>query len=186
MTGKIELVPLRCIRCDSPVPAEGEEIAWACAQCGQGLLLDEQQGLENLDIHYSGKIQPGEKGQPYWVAQGTVDLEREVHDSWKDSHQREADQFWGHKRQFIIPAFNTSLDELLHLSTSLFTSQPELVDGSAAPFEAVTLSPLDLRSLIEYIVLAVEAKRSDKIKSISVAVEIEPPSLWILPKFDRT
>lgn len=184
MTAKIELVPLQCVRCDTPVPAEGEEIAWVCDQCGQGLLLDEQNGLEGLDIHFSRRIPPGEKGQPYWVTTGVVDLVRDVHQSWKGNRQDESDRFWGQKRQFIIPAFTTSLDELLRLSTFLFSSPPELIDGSAITFEAVTLSPRDLRPLIEYIVLAVEARRSDKIKSISVTAEIEPPKLWILPKFE--
>ena len=185
MTAKIELIPLRCIRCETPVPAEGEEIAWVCSQCGQGLLLDERQGLESLDIHYSKAVPAGEKGQPYWVTRGSVNLTREVHQSWQGTRQREADQLWGQKRQFVIPAFTISLDELLHLSTFLFTNPPELIDGPVTPFEAVTLSPRDLSSLIEYIILAVEAGRSDDIKSISVSVEVEAPSLWVLPNFRK-
>lgn len=185
MDAKIELIPLRCIRCDTPVPAEGDAIAWACSQCGQGLLLDEREGLERLDIHFSKGIPPGEKGQPYWIANGTVDMIREARQSWKGTRQREADQLWAQRRQFIIPAFTTSLDELLRLSTYLFSNPPELIEGPAITFEAVTLSPRDLGPLIEYIVLAVEAGRSDDIKSIGVSVEVESPSLWVLPNFDR-
>lgn len=181
----IELVPLRCIRCETPVPAEGDEMAWVCSQCGQGLLLIEQHGLESLDINYSKAVPPGEKGQPYWIARGSVDLMREVHQSWKSSRDGEADRLWGQKRQFIIPAFSTSLDELLKLSTFLFSNPPELIEGPATPFEAVTLSPQDLNPLIEYIILAVETGRSDDIKTISVSVEVEVPSLWILPDFRR-
>ena len=176
---------MRCIRCDTPVPAEGDEIAWVCSQCGQGLLLDEQQGLNSVDINYSNRIAQGEQGQPYWLTRGNVNLRREVHQSWKGSRQREANQLWGQKRQFVIPAFTTSLDELLHLSTFLFSNPPELIGGPARPFDAVTLSPQDLGPLIEYIILAVEAGRSDNVKSINVSADIEPPSLWILPDFDR-
>jgi len=184
LTAMIELVPLRCIRCDTPVPAEGGEIAWVCSQCGQGLLLDEQKGLESLEIHYSSNILTGKIGQPYWVTKGSVDMAREAHQSWKGSDQREADQLWGQKRQFVIPAFTSSLDDLLRLSTTLFRDPPKLIDGPAMPFEPVTLSPRDLGPLIEYIILAVEAGRSDKVKSINVSVEIEPPDLWILADID--
>lgn len=181
MSAKIELVPLRCIRCETPVPAERDEIAWVCAQCGQGLLLDEREGLQNLEIHYAAGLSPDEKGKPYWVAKGHVNLEREAHREWTGTQHRAADQFWGAIRQFIIPAFSTSLDDLLELSSYMFSNPPDFVDGPAAPFEPVTLSPQDLASVVEYIVMAVEAGRKDDVKSIGVSVELDTPVLWVLP-----
>jgi hypothetical protein len=181
LTAKIELVPLRCIRCDTPVPAEGEEIAWVCKQCGQGLLLDEREGLQNLEIHYSAGISPGVKGKPYWVAKGRVNMVREAHREWTGTQQGAADRFWGPARQFIIPAFNTSLDELLEFASFLFYNPPDLVAGPAAPFEPVSLFPHDVAPLVEYIILAVEAGREDDIKSIGVTVELDAPILWVLP-----
>lgn len=181
MTEKIELVPLRCTRCETPVPAENDEVAWVCAQCGQGLLLDEREGLENLEIHYGSGISPDERGKPYWVVQGSVNLEREAEQSWYDQSEDQAHRLWGEKRRFFIPAFDTSLDELLKFSTSMFSHPPELMDGPAAAFEAVILSPRDLTSVIEYIILAVEAGRKDDIQSIGVTVELDTPVLWVLP-----
>ncbi len=180
MTAKIELVPLRCIRCETPVPAERDEIAWVCRQCGQGLLLDERKGLQNLEIHYAAGLSPGKKGKPYWVAKGHVNLEREAHWERSDKHQRAADQFWGARRQFIIPAFNTSLDELLELSSYMFSNPPDLIDGPAAPFEPISLSPQDVAPLVEYSILALEAGRKDDLKSIGVSIELEAPILWVL------
>ena len=181
MTAKIELIPLRCTRCETPVPAESDEMAWVCRQCGQGLLLDEREGLQDLEIHYSTDILPGKKGKPYWVAQGRVRMAREAHREWDSTDQNAADRFWGPARQFIIPAFNTSLDDLLELSSFLFSNPPDLEDGPAASLEPVTLSPQDVAPLVEYIILAVEAGREDDIKSIDVAVELEAPILWVLP-----
>jgi hypothetical protein len=88
---------------------------------------------------------------------------------------------WGEKQRFFIPAFNTSLDDLLELSTSMFSNPPELLEGPAADFEAVILSPRDLTSVIEFIILTVEAGRKDDIKSIGVTVELDTPVLWVLP-----
>ena len=56
MDRPIELVPLVCIQCSTAIPAGVEEVAWVCAQCGQGMYLDEARGLEALDIHYSEDI----------------------------------------------------------------------------------------------------------------------------------
>ena len=39
------LVPLRCIQCETPLPAQPGEIAWACPNCGTGQMLDLNTGL---------------------------------------------------------------------------------------------------------------------------------------------
>ena len=72
MTAPVTLIPLRCLRCETSVPAQPEEVAWRCSQCGQGLLLDESKGLVPLEIHYSADIPPNGVGKPFWVAEGQV------------------------------------------------------------------------------------------------------------------
>lgn len=181
MTAKIELIPLRCTRCETPVPAENDEVAWVCTQCSQGLLLDEREGLQNLEVHYTSDLGPNMIGKPYWVVEGQVNLDREAKDGWFDQSEDHSDRLWEEKQRFFIPAFNTSLDELLELSTSMFSNPPELLEGPAADFEAVILSPRDLTSVIEFIILTVEAGRKDDIKSIGVTVELDTPVLWVLP-----
>lgn len=156
-------------------------MAWVCAQCGQGLLLDEREGLENLEIHYGSGISPGEKGKPYWVVEGRVKLEREAQEGWFDRSEQHAQRLWGEKRKFFIPAFNTSLDDLLEISSFMFSQPPDLLDGPTADSEAVILSPQDLASVVEFIILSVEAGRKDDIKSIDVTVELDVPVLWVLP-----
>ena len=44
MSRRPGLVALQCTRCSTPVPAEPDEVAWICLNCGQGLLLDEVEG----------------------------------------------------------------------------------------------------------------------------------------------
>jgi hypothetical protein len=38
-----------------------------------------------------------------------------------------------------------------------------------------------LPSLIEFIILGIEAGRKDNVKSIDISVELDTPHLWILP-----
>ena len=75
------LLPLQCLKCQSPLPAEVDEVAWVCATCGQTMLLDESQptGLSPLEIHYEAGVRSGELGRPFWVAQGVVIVNRQTY-----------------------------------------------------------------------------------------------------------
>jgi hypothetical protein len=66
----VELVPLQCLRCSTPIPAQPDEAAWVCQSCGQGQLLDERQGLLTLDVHCSTAVPPGGRGRPFWIVMG--------------------------------------------------------------------------------------------------------------------
>jgi hypothetical protein len=66
------LIPLLCVRCSQPLPAQVDEVAWACRNCGQGQLLSQDDQLAAVDIHYSADLEPGARGRPFWVAQGEV------------------------------------------------------------------------------------------------------------------
>ena len=79
MTAPVELFPLRCLRCDTPIPAEPDEVAWTCAQCGQGLLLYKNQELVPINIHYTPAIPANGKGRPFWVTIGRGTLSRQVY-----------------------------------------------------------------------------------------------------------
>lgn len=181
MSHQVELAPLRCINCDTPVPAEPDQVAWACAQCAQGLLLDESEVLLPLEIHYAPGVQSGKVGRPFWVTWGRVTLEREADQGWFDRSENHAKRFWEEKKKFFIPAYTTSLDELLDISAEMLAHPPDLATGPQVPFEPVTLSAKDLSSLVEFIILAVEAGRKDKVKSIDISVELDTLLLWILP-----
>jgi hypothetical protein len=181
MTSQVGLVPLRCIRCDTPVPAEADQVAWVCNQCTQGLLLDEAEGLLPLEIHYAAGIAPDKLGKPFWVARGRVTLQREAHQGWSNKDQKTAYSFWEDPRTFVIPAFTVSLEQLLELSLEKFDVIPKDSQGQVVPFEPVTLSPMDLPALVEFLVLAREAGRKDKVRKIDISVELNSPVLWILP-----
>ena len=178
MTAPVALIPLRCPRCETSVPAQPEEVAWRCSQCGQGLLLDESKGLVPLEIHYSADIPPNGVGKPFWVAEGQVTVQR---DTYSGDKSADAQRFWGGGRLFILPAFAGTLDNLLSLGMQFLQQSPELKPGPAARFEPVTLSPGDLTAAAEYLVMAVEAGRKDNLKVVSVAVSLSAPTLWVLP-----
>ncbi len=180
MDQPIALVALQCLKCGEPVEAAADETAWACRQCGQGLALDEAmpQGLSRLDIHYAASLKPGRTGRPFWVAEGRVTVARETYGG---NRSREAEAFWQTPRRFFVPAFACDLETMLNLGRGLLRQPPALTPGAAAPFQPVTVSQRDVRPLAEFIVVGVEADRSDKLKTISCRIDLDTPELWILP-----
>lgn len=181
METPVTLVPLRCLRCSTPVPAEADEVAWVCRQCGQGLLLDEQQGLVPLEVHYASGIDQQALGRPFWVVEGHVALKRDAYGTF-GRKGGEADRYWQTPRRFFIPAFSGSLDDLLQLAAGLTQKPPEITTGKAADFEPVILAPQDVPGLVEFLVMSIEAERKDSLKQLSVSAELGKPGLWILPR----
>jgi len=179
MIAPVKLIPLKCVRCATPVPASPGQVAWVCEQCGQGLLLDEDQGLSPLDIHYNAGHPQGKTGNPYWVARGMVSVRRETHESFFD-RDRESAEFWSKPHQFFVPGFDCNLDRSIQLGISLLRNPPLLRPGSSFPSSPVTLSREDVMPLAEFIVMAIEAERKDNIKTISFSLDLSEPVLWIL------
>jgi hypothetical protein len=178
MGGAVELVPLVCLKCSTPVPARPDEAAWVCAQCGQAMLLDSETGLQPLVVQYAAGIPPNAQGKPYWVAEGRVTMQRATYDG---NQERESAQFWSQPRRFFIPAHNVSLQELLAQGMALLRQPPALQPGPSTGFLPVVLPADDVRATAEFIIMAVEAERKDDLKEIRFDLEIGVPSLWILP-----
>ncbi len=179
MAAPVELVPLNCTRCGTPVPAAPGEIAWACRECGRGLHLHEEEGLLPLEIQYHQGVRPGETGSPFWVAEGRVEVARDTY-GW-GSKDGEARDFWEQPRWFFIPAFTCEVDQLVSLGT-MYLRRPRALDpGPPVPFLPVTLSAEDVPPYAQFLVVAIEAERKDNIKEIDFKLMLGPRELWILP-----
>lgn len=174
----VTLVPLHCVQCETAVPAGLDEAAWVCRQCGQGLALDEEKGLLPIQVYSHASIPVGQPGKPYWVVEGTVQLNRQVYGG--KNEMLAATLFWSQPKRFFIPAYTCPLETLTSLGPRLLLNPPNLQPGPAGPFEPVTLSLRDLPAMAEVIALAVEADRQDKLKQIGLTILLSEPVLWIL------
>jgi hypothetical protein len=178
MARPVELIPLVCLKCSTAIPANMDEVAWVCAQCGQGNLLDDEKGLVPVEIHTSAGVPANARGKPFWVVDGQVTLRRET---YSGNEERQAQQFWQAPRRFCVPAFACPLEMLLDLGQSLLARPPALQPGPAAAFEPVILAPADVPAAVDFIVMAVEAGRKDKLKEVEFNVKLSEPVLWVLP-----
>jgi hypothetical protein len=179
MSKAIELIPLLCTRCQTAVPAKLDEVAWVCAQCGQGLLLDEEKGAVPLAINFAAGIPANQKGWPFWVATGQVTVQQRSIFGGGDQG-RQAAEFWQPARRFFVPAFSSPLDQLITWGTTLLQKPPALQSGQAAGFAPVILHPEDIQPVAEFIVLGIEADRKDKIREINFTLQLSAPELWVL------
>ena len=179
MDRPVELIPLLCPHCQTPIPASPGEVAWVCEQCSNGWSLDQEKGLLQLDVHYQTGIPQGEIGKPFWVVEANVNLDRNVYGYGNTA--QEVQGTWGKPRRFFVPAFDCSLETLISLGPALLRHPPALQEGPPARFNSVTLPPADLQPMLEFIVMAVEAERSDSLKSLQISMQLSPPVLWILP-----
>ena len=179
MSQPIQLLPMYCLKCQSPIPAGVDETVWVCSACGQGLLLDPEKGLQALEIHVAAGIPQALPGHPYWMATGTVRANRTT---FHGDQSREMQAFWAQPRRFFIPAYALELEEITRIGVNLVRQPPALTPViSTATFHPVILMPEDIRPLAEFIVLSIEAERKDALKELSFTLDLQPPELWILP-----
>ena len=180
MSRPVELVPLNCIQCAMPIAAAVNEVAWLCPNCGTSLALTEAGDLIPCEMRFSANLPPNSKGRPFWVTEGTVKIFRQSYNLIGNSDQ-EALQFWSQARRFFIPAYECGLEEMLTIGTRWLADPPPLIEGPKTDFLPITHSAADVQAFAEFLILAVEAARKDKVKEIRFELELQPPTLWILP-----
>jgi hypothetical protein len=175
----IALIPMQCVRCQQPLMAQPDEVVWVCQNCGQGLVLSDEQGLLPQTIHYAANIPANAVGKPVWVASGQVTLQRET---FGGNDTREMLEFWAQPRWFFIPAYTLPLDQLADAGVRLLR-QPLVLQEvtNIAKFLPVTVHPEDVRPLAEYVILAIEAERRDQLRSLNFNLQLGAPDLWIFP-----
>jgi hypothetical protein len=178
MSEAVKLVALRCIKCETPVPAQPGEVAWRCTNCGTGQMLDLTKGLVGQTIHFSDGLTPGATGRPFWVVEGAVTLSRESYDTF--NKKGEAEKFWAAPRLFFIPAWAVGVDELIDTAMGLLDKPAGLKEGKAEAFLPVVLPVEDIQAVTEYIILGMEAHRRDDVKSVNFTLKLSDPGLWVL------
>lgn len=180
------LIPLMCIRCQTPILAKPDEVAWVCANCGQGMLLDDAKGLQPLDFHFNAGLADGSPGKPVWVVEANVKLRRST---YRGNESDSMAAFWSAPRRFFIPAYELPLDALVTYGVGAVQQNPVLAAASpvAEPVEAIkavfipiTVHPHDLSPLVEFIVVAIEAARKDMLKELAFEVTLGEAQLWVM------
>jgi hypothetical protein len=161
------------------VPAKPEEVAWVCEQCGQGLLLNEEKGLVAQDLFFSAQIAQNGIGHPYWVSRGQVTITNRQ--TYKGDQTKAAMEFWASQHLFFVPAWNVSVEEVVSSGVKLLRSPLGIQPGGRTRLYGVVLAPRDVRPLAEFMVMSIEADRSDAMRELLFKLDLDPPQLWVMP-----
>jgi hypothetical protein len=179
MTEPIRLIPLVCPKCQTPVPAQPDEVAWVCEQCAQGMLLSDEKGVETLEIFFSASIPQNGTGRPFWVTQGSVTaISRQT---YRGGNDREMNEFWSAPHLFYIPAYAVKIDDLLAEGSKLLRNPVGMNRGGVTRFQPVVLAPDGIKAVAEFIVMSLEADRADKLKELKFDLKLARAQLWVLP-----
>ena len=181
MSLPIQLLALNCLRCATPIPAQPQEVGWVCRHCGLAQRLNVDDRLAEMKIHYQQGIPDGATGRPFWVVEAHVSFERQTQNKFLKDKYEDARAFWQTPRRFFVPAFKTGLEEMIAAGQKMVRNPPQLSDGAAVAFRPITIRPQDIGSLIDFIVIAIEAERSDDLKFLETEIQVGEPICWVLP-----
>jgi hypothetical protein len=183
----MKLLALRCPACNHSLAPENEHIVVACERCQAAIHIGDE-GLTQATVNYAaprGEAQATD-WLPFWVFEGRVNITRRTTQGG-GSGQAEATRLWGEQRRLYVPAWELSLGKAQKIGSDMIQRQPAFQSApppAKAILTPVTLSAEDALNMLEFIVLAIEARRPDWLKSLDFDLEVGEPALWALPAAD--
>jgi len=180
----MKLILLTCPQCNEPLKPENEDITTICPQCEQIYQLSHQ-GLQPLNTHFMSTGQTlAKEWLPYWVFQGQVNVSQRESQGGGSSSGKAAEQLWSAPRLLYVPAWDLPMNRVQEIGGQLIQQQPALkaVEKPAAfRLRPAIITAQDAEKMLEFIVLAIEARREDYLKSLTFKMKLGEPQLWALP-----
>ncbi len=176
----MKLVLWRCPGCSAALSPGDDDLIVACAQCGAGVQLNDE-GLEPIEVRYAigSARSKAEVWQPWWVFTGQVEIIQR--DTQSGNQRDEASKFWAWAKHLYVPAWELSLQAMREQGLALLKQQPQwqaVPRPAAAQLMPVVVSVADARKLLDYLVVTLEASRSDWLKDIQFTINVGEPELW--------
>ena len=176
---------MRCPACNHSLTPENDHVVVACQRCHAAVHIGDE-GLSEMPVHYAapGGADPVGRWLPFWVFHGRVNIDRRETQRG-GSGQEDAERLWGEPCDLYVPAWELSLRTAQDLGSKMIQQQPvyqALSPPAEVDLASVTLTPEDALKMLEFIVLAIEARRPDWLKRLDFHLEVGEPALWALPE----
>jgi hypothetical protein len=182
----MKLLALHCPQCESPLIPDNDHVVTVCDRCQTTVHIGDE-GLAQILVHYVASAIGANvtRWLPFWVFEGQVHiLQRQTQGG---NSERQSRQLWHRPRTLYVPAWELSLATAQSIGGSLIQQQP-VYQTSPQPavirLTPVTVTAGDAVKLLEFMVLAIEARRSDWLKNLDFRLEVDEPELWALPADD--
>lgn len=181
----MKLLALRCPECEQPLTPENEHVVTLCPHCDLAVRLADE-GLARLDLHFARPEgdAPVAVWQPFWVFDGQVHITQRETQGGSRSAEQESAHLWSQPRRFYVPAWDLPLKEAQEIGSRLLYDPPSAHAGPAPRHPSllpITVTAEDAAKLLDFIILAIEARRADWLKNLRFRLEIGPGELWAWP-----
>ncbi len=182
----MKLIPLRCPNCNEPIKPGNDIVVFGCTNCHTPVHIS-QAGPKKLDIRYAiwSKDKAGTRQWvPFWVFEGRVIITKRETQGGRRSSSKDSKELWGSSRRLYVPAWDLPLHSAQDVGSKMTQRQPaiEFIEPPAdRQLVSASVSQADALSLLEFIVLAIEARRKDWLKDLEFELKVGEPQLWGLP-----
>ena len=172
----LHLVPLDCPSCGSALHGEGLDTIFFCDHCGDAATLDED-GLQMIE---SSALLPApgrsaREWRPAWLVEANVTVSERLRYRGRRSED------WQEHRVFVLPAFAIPLEDLTRISRALSEVAGETGEVPREPIHGGTLALEDAVTLIRHIVIGDEVRKSDKLATLEVEIDVTASRLVAIP-----
>lgn len=181
----MKLVLLRCPNCARPLMPDNDDIVFMCTNCFSAVSID-QRGVQLIDVRFALPTKADERTRkwlPFWVYHGRVEVVRR--ETQGRSDDKSSQQQWADALRMYVPAWEISMQVAQDLGSELIQRQPvtRFVERpDSAYMEPAVVSTDDAFRLLEFIVLAIEARRKDWLEALDFRIEAAEPELWAMPE----
>lgn len=182
----MKLILLRCPNCGEGLKPEQDDIVFACDNCHTPVTIS-QNGTSKTKVQFAvprkDQIDHQTKWLPFWIFKGRVEIIKRVTQDGRSRNQ-EAEELWRGLDRFYVPAWDMQPHIAQDVGTELIHKPPDVELISRPPeahMVAANVSSDDARKLLEFIVLAIEARRKDWLKDLDFRLDIAEVELWALP-----
>lgn len=182
----MKLVLLRCPNCSEPLKPDNDDVVLACSNCHSPSAIAVN-GAVLMQVQFG--VPPGFKGDPgrwmpFWVFEGQVKvIKRETQGG--RSRTKDMAKLWGARRRFFVPAWDLDPHTSQDVGSRMVQQQPsfgKIERPAGAQLQTAVVTPNDAKMLIEFIVLAIEARRKDWLRDLVFKLDVDEPKMWALPE----
>lgn len=183
----MKLILLRCPNCGEPLNPDNDDVVITCPNCQTAVAIAVN-GAQKMTVRYAvpvGESISGKKWFPFWIFEGRAHILKRETQGGSRSGRKDSEKFWGSNRRLFVPAWDIDMHNAQEIGGRLIQKQPDIHFVNLpenAQLISASVTPKDARKLLEFIILAIEARRRDWLKDLEFKLEINDPELWGMPE----